>query len=96
MILKIIFTDDDIQRFFEANGFQVEERDFGQWTRVTHGADEFLHAPHPAVVINGRHVKARQLFDRIAEKRLRKYLAPVNLESRRMIEMEFKTLTKSI
>jgi len=93
MVLQIIFTDDQIRTFFEANGFEVEDREFGQWSKNTHRPAEWMTATHPAVLLKGRYVKARDLFNRIAEKQMRKYLAPVNMEARRNIEGEFKQMT---
>ena len=94
MRLDIFFTDDEIKRFFEANGFEMEVRDFGEWKPAYHNDREYVKTPRPAVVINGKQVEARKLFDQIAEKRIRKMLTPVNMESKRMIADEFKNMQK--
>jgi len=88
--LQILFTDDEVKLFFEANGYEVEEREFGEWKPAYHNKQTWVMLPKPAVVINGKHVEARKLFDRIVEIRLKRYLTPTSLECKRQIENEFK------
>jgi hypothetical protein len=94
MVLKIFFSPDEIQQFFAANGFKVELRDFGHYRPAYHNRDEWVETPENAVIINGRHVKASELFEKVAEQRLKRMIAPENLETKRIIEKTFKALAK--
>lgn len=92
MVLSILFTDDEIKKFFESNGFEVEEREFGTWGKAYHNTEEYQKRMQLAVIIKGKYVEARKLFERIAEKRMKRYLAPVSMEAKRMIDNEFRNM----
>lgn len=94
MVLQIYFSDDEIKSFFEGNGFRVEEREAGEWVPAYHNRSEYVTKMRHFVFLQNRQIEARKLFERIAEKRMRRYIAPVSLESKRMIETEFKNLLK--
>ena len=94
MVLQIYFSDGDIKSFFEGNGFTVEEREAGEWVKAYHNREEYVSKMRLFVLVNNRQIEARNLFERITEKRMRRFLVPVSLESKRMIEYELKTLLK--
>jgi hypothetical protein len=94
MVLQIYFSDDEIKAFFEDNGFNVEEREAGEWLPAYHNKSEYVTKMRLFVIIDKKQIEARKLFERITEKRMRRYLVPVSLESKRMIETEFKNSLK--
>lgn len=96
MVLQIYFTDDEIRRFFEANGFTCEVRNFGQWEPTTHGHGEFVQVPRMALIFpNGKYVRADTLFEQVITARMKRQLTPNNLETQRLIETVFKNGLKS-
>jgi arylamine N-acetyltransferase len=96
IILKVIFTEDEIRQFFEGNGYKCEMRDFGEWRNTTHNNGEFVQISRLAVVLpNGRHTLASKLFEQVTEARIKKQIAPVNLEVQRLIEMTYKLNLKT-
>ena len=97
MILSIFFTDDEIQRFFESNGFKCEMKDFGQWRNTYHNHSEWVEISRLAVVFpNGNFTLASRLFEQVTESRMKKQIAPVNLEIQRLIESTYKQNLKGI
>lgn len=94
MVLQIYITDDEMKSFFEANGFEVTEREFQRWEKVTHSRHEMVSRMQLAVIWNGKPVEARGLLERLSAKRLKRYLMPQSLEAKRSIETELKTLLK--
>jgi hypothetical protein len=94
MVLQIFFSDDDIKSFFNSNGFECSKKEVGEWVPAYHNKSEYVTKMRLFVINDKKQVEARKLFERIAEKRMRRFLAPVSLESKRMIENEIKNLTK--
>lgn len=97
MILQIFFSDDEIQKFFEANGFKCEIKDFGEWRNAYHNRSEWVEVPRLAVVFkNDKYTDARKLFEKVVEARLKKQIAPCNLETQRLIETMYKQHLKTL
>lgn len=94
MIVKLFFTPEEIAAFFRENGFKVEQRTFGRWENRGHNDMKWVEFTDDAVIIGERQVKASNLFERIAEYRLKRVCTPVNVETKRAIENTFKTILK--
>ncbi len=94
MVLKIFFTPNEIRKFFEDNGYKVEIREFGMFSATYHNRSEWVETTDDAVVINGRHVRASTLFEKVVEYRLKRMIAPKNLKIKRAIEKTFKNMVK--
>ncbi len=94
MILKIFFTPQEIARFFRENGYVVEPHTFGRWENRYHDESKWVEYTDDAVVIGNNKVKASDLFERMAEYRLKRVCTPVNTETKRAIENTFKTILK--
>ncbi len=86
MVLKVMFSEEEITKFFVDNGYSVVPHTRGYWGKGVHGRDEYYEKDIPGIVINNRVVDAEKVFENIAEYRLKKMVAPVNLETKRMIE----------
>lgn len=96
MILQIFFTEDEIQKFFEANGYKCEMRDFGEWRHATHRDMDWVDIPRLAVVFpNGKHTLASKLFEQVTTARMKRQIAPANLETQRLIETTYKQNLKT-
>jgi len=97
MILQIYMTEDEIRKFFEQNGYKCEMRDFGQWSKTTHRDMEWVEIARLAVIFpNGKHTLASKLFEQVVTARMKRQLAPVNLETQRLIETVYKQNLKTI
>ena len=97
MVLSIFFTDDEIQKFFAENGYKCEMRDFGQWSRETHRDMKWVEVSRLAVVFeNGKHTLAEKLFEQVTTAKMKRQIAPVSLETKRLIESTYKQNLKSI
>lgn len=94
MIVKLFFTPAEIAAFFRENGFRVEQRTFGRWENRYHNDMKWVEYTDDAVILNDHHVKAADLFERMAEYRLKRVCTPVNTETKRAIENTFKTILK--
>jgi len=94
MVLKIFFTPEEISSFFRENGYKVEQRTFGRWDKRSHGDMKWVEYTDDAVVISNQQVKASDLFQLMAEFRLKRVCTPVNNETKRAIENTFKTMLK--
>jgi hypothetical protein len=94
MIIKLLFTQQEVRDFFTANGFAVVPHTFGRWERRHHNRDEWVEFTDDAIEIGGQFVKAETLFERIAEFRLKRVCTPVNTETKRAIENTFKNILK--
>ncbi|RKE02336.1 hypothetical protein [Marinifilum flexuosum] len=92
MILKVFFTPDEIKKFFRDNGFQVVTREFGRFEKGYHNRDEWVKVDEDAVVIDGKYVKASELFEKVTEAKIKKMIAPESLETKRVIERTFKQI----
>jgi len=95
MILKVFFTPDEIRAFFTSNGFEVRESEVGRWDKQTHGRDRYMTWMEDHVVIGSHQVKASDLFERLAEYRLKHMLTPSNNETRKAIETQFNHILKN-
>lgn len=95
MVLKIQFTPDEINDFFRRNGYTVEDKKFGRWMPVYHNKSEYVEYYEAAVVIDGRHVKAATLFEKVAEYRIKRMIAPTNIDVRRIIHRTFNNTLKN-
>lgn len=93
MVLQIYFSDDEIRAFFEGNGFDVKEKESGEWIGAVDKRN-YVNKMQLFVSNGSRVIEARKLFERITEKRMRRYLTPISLESKRIIESEIKNLLK--
>jgi hypothetical protein len=97
IILKVIFTEDEIRQFFEGNGYKCEMRDFPEWRTTTHNHGEFVYIQRLAVVFpNGKHTMASKLFEQVTESRMKRQIAPINLELQRLIEATYKNNLKTL
>jgi hypothetical protein len=92
MVLKLFFTPDEIKQFFENNGFEVIQGTFGKWGPAYHNRDEWNEYTDDAVRIDGKYIEASKLFEKVAEYRLKRMIAPESLEVKRTIERAFKKL----
>lgn len=92
MILKVFFTPDEIKKFFRDNGFTVVTRQFGRFENRYHNREEWVQYDEDAVEINGKYVKASELFEKVTEAKVKKMIAPESLESKRIIERTFKQI----
>lgn len=90
MTIQVQFTDDEMQKFFEANGFTTCQHDFGEWRPAYHNRTEWVAIPRLAVMMNGKPTRADRLFDQVTTARLKRTLTPVNLETQRIIETVYK------
>lgn len=91
MVLQIFFTEDEIRKFFESNGFSCEMRDFGQWSRTTHRHDEWVEVSRLAVVLeDGRHTLASRLFEQVTTAQMKRQICPANTEVKQLIEVTYK------
>lgn len=97
MILQIQMTEDEIKKFFEQNGYKCELRDFGEWRKTTHRDTDWVDIPRLAVIFpNGKHTLASKLFEQVITTRMKRQLAPVNLEMQRLIETTYKNNLKTL
>lgn len=94
MILKLFFTPAEIAAFFRENGFTVQPKTFGRWEQRSHNDMTWVEYTDDAVIIGNSHVKAADLFEKIAEYRLKRVCTPVNTETKRAIENTFKNILK--
>ncbi len=90
MLLKIHFNDDEITRFFEENGFKVVDFTTGHFRSAYHNRSEWVETTVPGVVVNGRTYEASRIFEQVAEQRVKRMVAPANLETKRAIEKAIK------
>ena len=94
MVLKIHFTPDEVSRFFTQNGYKVEPRKFGHYVNAYHNKSEWIEYTDDAVVdTNGSYAKASLLFEKVIEQRVKRMIAPQNLECKRAIKAHFKKIT---
>ena len=97
MILQIQMSEDEIRKFFEQNGYKCEMRDFGEWRKATHRDMDWVEISRLAVVFpNGKYTLASKLFEQVITNRMKRQLAPVNLETQRLIETVYKQNLKTI
>ena len=95
LVLKVTYTPDEVAEFFRSNGFTVEDREFGYWDKHYHNKCEWVTVHEPAVVLpDGKYVKAKKLFEKVTEWRIKRMIAPTNLETQRSIEKNIKHLLK--
>lgn len=94
MIVKLLFTPAEIAAFFRENGFTVESRTFGRWETRYHNDTKYVEYTDDAVILGDCQVKASDLFERVAEYRLKRVCTPVNAETKRAIENTFKNILK--
>lgn len=95
MVLQLFFSTEEIKRFFEDNGFEVIQGTFGKWGKVYHNRDEWNEYSADAVRIDGKYVEATKLFEKVAEIRLKKLIAPVSDTAVNDIATAFIQLLKS-
>lgn len=97
MILQIFFTEDEIRKFFEQNGYKCEMREFGEWRKTTHRDLDWVTIDRLAVIFpNGKHTLASKLFEQVTTARMKRQIAPANLETQRLIETVYKQNLKTI
>lgn len=92
MVLQIFFTPDEIKQFFEDNGFEVIQGTFGKWGKVYHNRDEWNEYTADAVRIDGKYIEATKLFEKVAEYRLKRMIAPTSAEIKRTVKSTFKKI----
>lgn len=73
---NIHFTDDEIQHFFEKNGFKTALKTFGEWQKGYHNAVQWVERYRLAVMVNGRAVEARPLFNRVFNEYFKNLVLP--------------------
>jgi hypothetical protein len=95
MELKIFFSPTEIKQFFLDNGFQVIQQEFGRWDKRTHLTSKYNSWMEDVVVHENNTVKASDLFQSIAEQRLKIMFTPRNGEGKKLIETHFKQLLKT-
>jgi hypothetical protein len=97
MVLKIFFTDDEIRKFFESNGFKCEIKELGEWRNTYHNKSEWVPIDRLCVIFpNGKYTDACKLFEQVTEQRMKRQIAPANLEVQRLIENTYKSNLKTI
>lgn len=92
MLLKIHFNDDEIRHFFEANGFKVADHTTGHFRPAYHNRSEWVEYEVPGIVLNGRTYDATKVFEQVVEQRVKRMVAPANLETKRAIEQTIKRM----
>jgi uncharacterized NAD-dependent epimerase/dehydratase family protein len=92
MLLKIHFNDDEIARFFEANGFNMVPHKKGKFEKAYHNRSEWVEYEVQGIMVNGRTFDAAEVFEHIAEFKLKQMLTPANLETKRAIERTIKKM----
>jgi len=68
----------------------VVTRPFGKFENRYHNREEWVQTDEDAVEIDGKYVKAADLFEKVAEGKIKKMIAPESLETKRIIERTFK------
>ena len=97
MVLQIFFTEDEIQKFFESNGYACEMRDFGQWSRETHRDSKWVEVSRLAVVFeDGRHTLASRLFEQVTTAQMKRQICPVNQEVKQLIQATYTNNLNSL
>ena len=87
ILLQISFTDEEIRKFFEENGFRIEDRETGHWRRQTHNSDKWVTYNAPMLIMpNGRAVMASKVFNLVAEMRIKRNITLNNPGTQRLIE----------
>ena len=97
ILLQISFTDEEIRKFFEENGFRIEERERGHWRRQYHGADKWISSMEPMLVLpSGDAVTASKVFNLVAEMRIKRNITLNNPGTQSLIEKAIKSLSNNI
>ncbi|MFA5689920.1 MAG: hypothetical protein WC959_12405 [Kiritimatiellales bacterium] len=94
MIVNIYFSREEIRSFFLQNGIQVIESTFGTWRKEYHNQDKWVEYPADAVIINDRQVEASKLFEKVSAARLKQLIAPRGEHMKKLIQREFKNMTR--
>ncbi|PKQ69364.1 hypothetical protein BZG01_00050 [Labilibaculum manganireducens] len=67
---------------------------FGRFESRYHNREEWVNYDDDAVEIDGQFIKAETLFEKVAEGKIKKMIAPESLETKRIIERTFKQIKK--
>jgi hypothetical protein len=95
MIIKVFFSPTEIRDFFQANGFQVLEMEFGRWDKSTHFSTKYITWMEDAVIIGEKTAKAAELFELLSEMRLKQMMTPTGNGTREMIYTAFNQLSNN-
>lgn len=95
MIVKVHFSQAEIKQFFENNGFEVIQGEFGKFVPAYHNRDEWNGYTADAVRNDGKYIEASKLFERVSEYRLKQLIAPVLPDVKNDIETCFNQLLKA-
>lgn len=90
MVLKVHFTDTEIAEFFRNNGFTTAPHTRGRWVHGYHNGSKWMETEVTGVVHNGRTYDGEDIFQQVAEARMKRMVAPQNLETARTIERILK------
>lgn len=97
ILLQITFTDEEIRKFFEDNGYKVEDRETGHWRRQAHNSDKWITYTAPMLVLpDGRALLASKVFNIVAELRLKRNITLNNPGTQNLIEKALKSLSNNI
>ncbi|WP_340112647.1 hypothetical protein [Maribellus mangrovi] len=77
MIVQVHFSGTEINQFFESNGFEIVDGEFGRWEKAYHNRDEWNGYTADAVQIDNRYVKATDLFAAVSEHRLKQLITGI-------------------
>jgi len=64
MIINFFYNPDDVISFFKTNGFEIIELPVGHYNK----ANKWVETNEPAVISQGRAVKAELLFSKLCER----------------------------
>lgn len=91
MVLQVNVTDDEMREFFTRNGYSVASCQKGRWVHRYHNKAEWVETTVLGVVApSGRVVEAAPIFQAVAESKLKRIIAPANLETKRYINKLLK------
>lgn len=85
MTINFFYKPEQITGFFEANGFEIRELPFGYFNKD----NKWVETNEPAVVFQGKFVKAELLFSKICERFISRMLTDSGSVIKSTILMEF-------